>query len=346
MTPVLLGLRFLFLLFFAFAILAALYFVPQPAPLALAGAALGGFAVALMCLRHPELALAAALAPFPGILWLGASAYALLLAFTILTAAAYGNALLKSEDGLAALVKPLPALIGTLLLAFLWSLHMPVQLQSQLATAAATILLLPPLILAVHFDEDAIVRGNRWREASLRIFSFAARITESRWSLSLSGVGVVLAVLGYFQLGHHPPLFDWLAAPACAAIIFVLTRDGHSAVAALAASALLLLFTAGVSGALLLFLLFTLLLGRAAAAWRHQGESEAMAWTRAFEDQGAIVAFAGLAAMIAATPRGGAPAALHAGFGLVAALILFPAFAGALRTLVPRRRSVQELYKA
>jgi hypothetical protein len=39
-------------------------------------------------------------------------------------------------------------------------------------------------------------------------------------------------------------------------------------------------------------------------------------------------------------------AALHAATGLAAALVLFPAFAGTLRSLFPARRSVEEMYRA
>ena len=337
--------RLLVYLLFAAAILAALYFVPQPAPVALAMAALGGFVVALVHLRQTGLALAAALASFPGILWFGNAPYALIIGFCLLSAAAYADALLKGEDAPAALAKPLPALAGTLLFAIVWSLHVTVQLQGLLVTAAAAILFLPALVLTVPFDEDAVVRGNRRREKAQRIFAFAARIAEPRWSLALTGAGLVLAVLGYFQVTRQPPLFDWLAAPLAGVLVLALTRDTRSAFAALAAAALVLLFTGGVSGTLMLFLLFALVLGRSAAGWRRRRKSETMAWTRAIEDHGAAILFSGLAAMIAAVPRGGPVAALHAGFGLATALILFPAFAGTLHALLPGRRSVEELYR-
>jgi len=346
MAPVLYGLRFLTVLLFAAATIAALYDVPQPVPWAPVLAALGVFGLALSRLRNAGLALATAVAPLPAILWFGTSAYALMLAFAMLTTAAYGDALLKEENGLAAFARPLPALAGTLLFAILWSLHAPVQLKSLMAIAAATIVSLPGLVLTVRFNEDTVTSGNRQRETALRIFALVARIAEPRWSLALSGAGVVLAVLGYFQIARQPPLFDCLAAPLAAAILLVLTRDVRGAVAALAASALLLLFAGGVSGALLLFLLFAVALGRAAAAWRAAGESETLAWTRAIEEQGATILYAGLAAMIAAVPRGGPAAALHACFGLIAALILFPAFSGALHVAVPQRRSVEELYRS
>ena len=345
MAPFFFALRVLILLLFTAAILAGLYFVPQPDPFALVLAALGAFGVALVNLRHTGLALAAALAPLPAILWFGNSAYALIIAYSLLSAAAYADALLKGESAPAALAKPFPALAGTLLLALAWSLHVAVQLQGLLATAAATILFLPLLMVAAGFDENAVVRGNRWRETSRRVFAFAARMAEPRWSLALTGAGAVLAVLGFFQVARQPPLFDWLAAPLAGALVLVLTRDGRGAVAALAAASLVLLFTGGVGGALMLFLLFALTLGRAAAAWRHLGETDTLAWMRGIEDRGAGILFAGLAAMIAAAPRGGLAAAIHAGIGLIAALILYPAFSGALYRLVPRQRGVEELYR-
>ena len=345
MAPLFYTLRLLSLLLFAAVIAAALCFSPQADPWALALAGLGGFVVALAYLRHAGLALAAALAPFPGILWFGNSAYALIVAFSLLATGAYADALLKDEDAPIALAKPFPALAGALFFAIFWSLHVAVQLQSLLATAAATVLFLPALVLAVPIDEEAVARGNRRRETMLRFFAFAARIAEPRWSLALAGAGLVLAVLGYFQITNQPPLFDWLAAPGVGVIILALTRDGRAAFAATAAAALVLLFPGGVGGTLMLFLLFALTLGRAAALWRRRGDAQTLAWTRAMEGCGAGIAFAGLAAMIAAVPRGGPLAALHAGIGLAAALLLFPAFAGALHALVPRRGAIKELYR-
>ena len=320
------------------------YAVPEPDPIALAAAALGGFLIAYARLRHVSLAMAATLAPLPGILWFGTSAYALAIAFAILMAADYGDAQLKEHNPYTAIVRALPSLAGTLLFACLWSLRVPVQLQSLVAASAATALCLPPLALSVPFDEQVIVRGNRQRESLLRHFAFAARIAEPRWSISLTAIGMVLAVLGSLEIVARPPLFDWLAAPAAGLLLFAFTLDMYAAIAALLAAALVLLFSGGVGGALLLFLLFALDLGRRVTALRQQGENMALA--RAIEEKGSAILFAGLAAMVAAAPRGGAVAVLHAACGLVAALILFPAFIGALKTLFPGRRSVEDLYRS
>jgi hypothetical protein len=320
--------------------------VSEPQPVTLAAAALGGFLAAYARLRHVWLALAAALAPLPGILWFGQAAYALSIAFAILMTADYSDALLKEQNPHIALARALPPLAGALLFACLWSLHVPVQLPGLLAAAAVTALCLPVLAFSVIFGEAAIVRGNRQREKLLRIFAFAGNIAEPRWSISLSGAGLVLAVLGWFEITAMPPAFDWLAAPVAGLLIFAFTLDIYAGFAGLAAAALILLFTGGVGGALLLFLLFALFLARTARRFRAHGEAAQMAMRRAMEEEGSSILFAGLAAMIAAVPRGGAVAALHAGCGLIAALILFPAFAGALRSIFPARRSIEEIYRA
>jgi len=345
-APFFLRLRLPILLVFAALALWGAYAVPEPQPVALAAAALGGFLAAYARLRNVPLALAAALAPLPGILWFGQAAYALSIAFAILMTADYSDALLKEHNPYIALARTLPSLAGALLFACLWSLHVPVQLPGLLAAAAATALCLPPLALSVPFGESAIVRGNRQREKMLRIFAFVGNIAESRWSMSLSGVGMVLAVLGWFEITVWPPYFDWLAAPAAGVLIFAFTLDIYAAFAALAAAALILLFTGGVGGALLLFLLFALFWGRAAGRFRAHGETAQMAMRRAMEEEGNSLLFAGLAAMIAAVPRGGAIAALHAGCGLIAALVLFPAFSGALRRMFPPHQSVEDMCRA
>lgn len=198
--------------------------------------------------------------------------------------------------------------------------------------------------MSVPFREDAIARGNRQRENLLRLSGFAACLAQPRWCLSLSGAGLVLAVLGYFQIAVRPPNFDGLAALAAGLIIVLLTRDGRAALAGVMSSGLLLLFTGGVGEALLLFLFFALVLVRSAAAWRGAGEATAMAWARTIEDHGATLLFAGVAAAIAASLDGGVPAGRYAGFAVIAALLLFPAFTGALYDLFPPRRSVEDIY--
>ena len=270
----------------------------------------------------------------------------LCVAFAILMAADYGDALLKEQNPYAALSRALLPLLGTLLFVLVWSLPALSRLESLLAAAAATALCLTPLALGVSYGEDAIIRGNRQREKMLRLFAFAGNIAEPRWSVSLTGIGVVLAVLGGLQITAQPPVFDWLAAPLTGVLLFMFTRDGYAALAACFAAALVLLSSGGIGGALWLFVLFALSLSLAVTAYRQRGETTVMATRRAIEDQGSTILFAGLAAIIAALSRGGILAGLYAGAALITALILFPAFAGTLRHFFPARRSVEDMYRA
>ena len=146
-------LRLPILLFFAALALWGAYAVPEPAPVTLAAAAVGGFLAAYARLRHIGLALAASVAPLPGIFWFGQAPYALSIAFAILMAADYSDALLKEQNPYTALARALPPLVGALLFACVWSLHVPVQLPGLLAAAAATALCLPVLALGVGFGE-------------------------------------------------------------------------------------------------------------------------------------------------------------------------------------------------
>ncbi len=322
----------------------ALYFVPQHQPGSVLAAALGGFAAAFILLRQWQFALAAILVPLPAILWLGASAYALELALAILMTSAYEAALRRGSDPLAALGAILAALAGVLLFALLWSLHTPVQLAALLASSAVTGWSLPALAMSLAVSEDTIMRGNRAEESWRHLCGFAHFLAEPRWSLALAAAGLVLAVLGYFQAAMRPPRFDWLALIIVAAIFAAMSRNPRQALAAAGAGALLLLFSGGVNGSLLLYLLFAMVLGAAAAQAQDRGERAPAAWGRVLEDHWAVIFFAGLAAVAAAWARSGIVPAWHAGFGLLAALILFPALAGALEHLFPPRRSVEELY--
>jgi hypothetical protein len=324
---------------------AGVFAMRAPSPVALAAACLGGFLAAYARLRHAWLALAAALAPLPGIAWFGASGYALCLALAVLITADYDDALLRQENPHAAWIRAVPALAAALLLASLWSLIAPANLPGLLAAAAATMLCLPLLLLGVEFTEETIIRGNRQRERLLRLFGWFGRIAEPRWSISVSGIAVVLTVLGYFEIAARPPLLDWLSAPLAAALLYAFTRDIHAALAAMAAAGMVVLFTGGMGGAMLLFLLFAVGLERGGGAFRARGENAVKAARRAIEQRGGAILFAGLAAMAAAVPRGGAAAALHAGCGLIAALVFFPAFTGALRRIFPARRSVEDIYR-
>ena len=190
-APVPNSLRLVLIFFFGSVFLAALHLghLPDPKPMALAMG--GAFALALLRLRHVALALATVIAPLPGILLFGPSAYALSLAASLLMAANYADARLQDQNGLAALFRPVPALVITVIFAFGWALHAPVRQESLTAASLCVIFFLPGFALASGFNENAIARGNRFREIQLRFFSLAAGMAQPRWCIALSGAGLV-----------------------------------------------------------------------------------------------------------------------------------------------------------
>ena len=331
-----LGIRFLILAAYVAPNAAAIYFRPQPDLVIIGLSVLAGFVPALGFFRNLWLALAVVLAPLPGVLGFGVSAYALCVGVGLVLAAALVEADLGQENRRAALNKILIPIAAMLLLGAAWSIHTPVQLAGLIGTSAATVVFVPLLVLILPFGEEFIARANRRREILQRFSAGFARIAEARWCFSLSGAGLVLAVLGWFEIAIKPRPFDMLAAAGVAAILLVLTRDLRAGLGALAAAALVVLFTGGVDGSLLLFLFFASLLGAR--------QKEVGAWARALEGHAAMILFAGLASVLTAIPQDGPRGALHGFYGVAAALILFPAFSGALLALLPRRRSVEELY--
>jgi hypothetical protein len=322
--------------------LAALHVRPPAAPFGMLLATLGAFAAALALLRHWQMALSAALAPLPGALWFGAAPYALCVALAILMTASFQMGLLTGGKDWKAMRTCLPSLAATLVFAGLWALHAPAQLGSFLASALAVLVLLPALIFTIALDEDAIAKGNRQRELLLRAF---VPLAEPRWTMSFAGAGLLLALLGYLEISRRPPAFDWWSCALIALIVAMLSRDARNALAALGVSVLLLLYTGGVGGAQLLFLLLVCRLAHQAASRRGGGETALSALLLTVEDMGPQILFAGLAAMIAASLRGGLQPVLHAACAVVGSLILFPAFTGALYVLFPGRRSLEDRYR-
>ncbi len=335
--------RFALLLVFAAVMLAALLTNPHPPATALGLAVLAGLLPALALLRQAGLALGATLSALPGALWLGAAAYPLCLAFAVLLAAAWRDSVLmeKKRPG----VGPVFAgLAGAMLLALAWYTRQP--LAALAASALSAAVFVPVFARGFPMGDLAITRGNRQREAWARLMASGTRITEPRWGISLAASGVVLAVLAWTRITPSPPLLDVLAMPAAAAIVFLLTRDMRAALGGLGAAGLVLLFTQNVGAPLLLFVLLAGTLARAVFLRHRVLEPWRLGWSRALEEQGIALLCAGLAAILAMGVLEGLFAGLRMGCGLVAALLLFPAFTSALHAIWPPRRSVEELYKA
>jgi len=225
----------------------------------------------------------------------------------------------------------------------------------------------------MRYGEGFYIAANRVREKRERRLQWAAGAVTPRWGLSLAGIALVLAVLGWFGaaplLAHSAVRVSTalLVATAFGAFVLglVVARDWRAAAGAtLGLSVLLLLGLSLWSGTVGRLLPATLLeIGAVLAAaglnmfallgrfrrFRGSGDSAAVAWLRALEEAGAAPWFAPAAAAAAILPWTlvhGSLATLSALFLLTSPVsaLFMPALATALETLVPRRRSLRELY--
>ncbi|MEJ0025505.1 MAG: hypothetical protein WDN01_05705 [Rhizomicrobium sp.] len=223
------------------------------------------------------------------------------------------------------------------------------------------------------FAEGFFTAANRVRERRERLLRLTTGVVQSRWALSIAGIAMVLAVLGWFGVEPFLVRGAWIAKPALwsasALGVFLLAfaagRDWREALAATAALAVFVL---------LVLWLWCLTVGRlpppaliaiataagaaylpmlALAAGRHRflaaGDEPTVARLRALEDLGASPYFGAAAAAASLLPW----IALHGSFAVLAAAFLLaggaavivqPAIAAALEWFIPRRRSLNQLY--
>ncbi|MEI9888262.1 MAG: hypothetical protein WDN08_17545 [Rhizomicrobium sp.] len=226
---------------------------------------------------------------------------------------------------------------------------------------------------SLRFGEAFIVIANRARERRETLLRILTQVVEPRWGLAFSGAAVTLAALGWFGaaplLAHSALLAQPALWAASALLVFLFAfaagrdwRDALAATLALAALTLLGLYLCGraagrlsaaslveiaVTAATALFLMMDLIVrGR---RYRQSGEASAVARLRAIEDCGLAPWFGTLGAAAAVLPWvlvHGSIVTLAVLFPLAcaAAVVGMPALATALETLLPRRRSVNELY--
>jgi hypothetical protein len=327
------------------ALVVAAFILHRPS-LLLAAAIMVAVCVALVQLRYLRLALVVALAPLPGLLWFSAFGYPIAFALASLMAAGLTARLLRGateEDAFAALFDAMPALAGTAVIAFVWSLWERADFVGLLCAVLAVLLALPVGTIFLPFGEQFHLAANRAREARAPLAETLARLAEVRWAYSLCGIALVFAVLGLFEISGRPPLVDWIGCVLVAVVLHVVTLDWRAGIAGLAAAALLLLFAQGLNAALLLFVLLALFLAQGAR--RHRDADDIAAWARTIEDHAVPVFFAGLGAALLSGILNDIDAGIDAAAALVAALLVFPALTLAQHHLLPRRRSVEELYK-
>ncbi|GAA0556117.1 hypothetical protein [Rhizomicrobium electricum] len=350
---------------------------------ALALGAVLAAAIGYWHLRHLTLAILVAVTPLPGLLWAaplsaGSSfglvpviAYAFGFALATLYVQRLLDRLLRSRAGEAPWYATGVMLVLTAVLVPIWfhgtNSNAAVQAASDLIGTSASVLLLLPLSLPLlRFDEAFVAEANRARERRGRIFEWLGGAAIPRWGLSFTGIALVFLALGWF--GAEAMLlrgwwqFALTAVLVCAALGAFAGgwREGLGLGLVLALVTVVALWWRSYDPRLpfgaVAILEMTMLAGLLALAgarqmrrWRASGEPSDMVRRRALEDSAGGV-FATLGATAAAMPsliHAGAPVVVLSilAAGLCGAL-LFPAILTALETLLPHRRSVEDVFHA
>jgi len=350
---------------------------------ALAAAALLAALVCLWQTRHAMLAILAATAPLPGLVWAaplsGGSQFGVVpflsYGFGVVVAALYAQQVLDRLLNHGENESPWRAAAVTVgllaVLAALWFWHgegADAALQASADTLAVvlSVLLLWPLAAShITFDEDFVADANRARERRALRFDKLGNGAIPRWGLALTGIALIFLALGWFDA--EPMLRQGWWRPAVSVVLVCGAlgtfargwREGLglgliTAVAGLAALWWRIYDGRAPFGAVsaLQIAILAAFIGLCAARhmriWRREGDPPEMARRRALEDSsGAVIAT--LAATAAMLPV----LLLHAGAtvfvlatlaaGLLGAL-LFPAVLTGLETLLPRRQSVDEVF--
>jgi len=221
------------------------------------------------------------------------------------------------------------------------------------------------------YPEDYIARANAARERHERLFARPAGLSETRWSLSVSGIGLVLATIAVFGIVEVHAEYGWredavfvASAILVAAAFAAITRNWRLTLAATLAAllaALLVSWTqvrAELDSIVPLSLWFDLVLEFAAMSVfvqrmsrrvnRDHDPPTAIAVTLRELGPATLAAFLVLALVATVDVVRLGPVALShftpVIAGLAAALLFFPAFGNALYRLLPRYRSVDEVF--
>jgi hypothetical protein len=244
-----------------------------------------------------------------------------------------------------------------------------VQAVADMALVTLSVLIVVPLgAVFLHFDEGFVARANRVREWRLRLLDTLGGATTPRWGLSLGGIAAIFLALAWFGA---EPLFSkshMQGAPFIAAastgLVFAFAlvagtgwREGFGSALVGSATGLMALWgfaklgqfaPSGLAavGELIALAALPVFCGAVRAhTYRKLGEGGA----RAVEETGAAQFFAAFGAIMALLPG----VIVHHSFAVyeigllfagIGALVFAPALGAAVETLLPRRRSVEELY--
>lgn len=366
-----------------------------------AGAALvfaGVAAVAFAYLRHSVLVALVVLSPLPGLLTvlvLCHGAGGLMAAGLVWLFAAIANLTVADEavqriaagETAAAAVRASlkarwrPLLAATLATAAAASVAVIEDLSLgfvalQLLAASATGMALMTAATRLSYGEDVIARSNRNRERWQRICDRLIAVARPRWGFTVSGIGLVFAVLAVFEmqpLALGPALASRMPWPALAGGMFFAVaagpaiRDWRATVSTLTAfvlavmigfwglsrrgapltpaAAQLLVLMAGLAATLLLTA------GAEAGGFGREGDDATVASARMLARMGPGLAASGLAMvtglLLSAWGWQGRSLALAvmAVFAGVGPLLFQPALAIVLETWFPRAATVAGRYR-
>jgi hypothetical protein len=284
-----------------------------------------------------------------------------------------------SKDALARAVAPwLLTILAVALVAAAWSIRngatQGLGAAAVIAATVASVLLFVPFASSVlSYGETFFSDANRAGERRERLLRPAAAVLTPRWGTSVTGIVLVIATLAAFGagpwLGRNEPivLAGWFGGTGIVMLLSVLAigRDWREALAAALSLSVLTLTglwledrAAGHAGATIFVvtgtavaaaLFLSLTLSARARRYRLANESEEVARLRVVEDIGVAAWFGSLGAAGAIAPwivLHGSIVMFAVQFPLAgaAALVFAPAVATAIHRIVPRRRSLSELY--
>lgn len=238
-----------------------------------------------------------------------------------------------------------------------------------MALATVSVLIVVPMgSYFVHFDEGFVARANRTREERGRLLEILGAVATPRWGLSLGGIALIILALGWFGAEpvfavshmHGVPLFAGASAGLVFAFALIAGAGWREAIAGsvvCVATGLMALWGFAAEGAVtqtaLACIVETLaivaLLIFYGAARTHDCRKRGEDGARAVEETGTAQFFAALGALMALLPalffqRNAAAFGIALFFAGCGALVFAPALAAAIAALLPRRRSVEELY--
>jgi hypothetical protein len=232
--------------------------------------------------------------------------------------------------------------------------------------------LIPIGEILLHFDEAFVARVNRARERRRLLLEKIAMVAVPRWGISVAGIALIFVALAWFGAQPAFSFFHFgsavALAGASAGLVFLIAtaaaggwREGVAATITAAIVCLMALWGfaafgkaplyAAVSIAELASLTLFLIHWQARRAHTHvlSGDDPAIARLRSIEEVGGPQAIAVLGGIAMLAPSIFvrpiyAPYAMALVFSGVGALCFAPALATAIETLLPHRRSVEELY--